>query len=195
MKFATAAAVFVIALLAIGSLLNADLVLRRFPLDTGFGTVNAPLILGLVLFAGGSWILFLLVTSVSQGILLRKLECLSVASDEKDRELMRVKAAFFDEAVQTLRNVAGRLDHRLRELEPVLAVRRGESGSRPASANAVPPELAARLQNGPRGAGVLNARLPGRPGPGGMKSVWQERRENTFATGLTWQRPANEDAG
>jgi hypothetical protein len=109
------------------SLLNAELVLRRFPLVTGFGTVNAPLILCLVLFAGGSWILFLLVTSVSQGILLGKLEGLSVALDEKDRELVRVKAAFLDEAVQTLRNVAGRLDHRLRDLEPLLAGRLGES--------------------------------------------------------------------
>ncbi len=127
MKSATAAVVFVIALLAIGSLLNADLVLRRFPLVTGFGTVNAPLVLCLVLFAGGSWFLFLLVTSVSQGILLGKLEGLSVALDDKDRELMRVKAAFFDEAVQTLRNVAGRLDHRLRDLEPLPAGRRGES--------------------------------------------------------------------
>ena len=71
--------------------------------------------------------MFLLVTWVSQGILLGKLEGLSVALDEKDRELMRVKAAFFDDAVQALRNVAGRLDHRLRDLEPLLAGRRGES--------------------------------------------------------------------
>lgn len=194
MKSATAAVVFIIALLAMGSLLNADLLLRRFPLITGFGTVHAPLILCLVLFAGGSWMLFLLVISVSQGILLGKLKGLSVALDEMDRELMRVKAAIFDGAVQTLRDVAGRLDHRLRELEPVLAVRRGESGSRPASANAVPPELATRLQDSPRGAGVLNARLSGKPGPRGMKSMWQERRENTFATDLTWQSPANEEA-
>jgi len=41
--------------------------------------------------------------------------------------MMRVQAAFFNEAVQTLRNVAGRLDHRLRDLEPLLAERLGES--------------------------------------------------------------------
>jgi hypothetical protein len=58
---------------------------------------------------------------------LGKLEGLSVALDEKDGEMMRVQAAFFNEAVQTLRNVAGRLDHRLRDLEPLLAERLGES--------------------------------------------------------------------
>jgi hypothetical protein len=195
MKTATAAAVFVMALLAAGFLLNADLLLRRFPLNTGFGTVSAPLILCLVLFAGGSWMLFLLVTSVRHGILVRNLEGLSVASDEKDRELMRVKAACLDEAVQSLRHAAGRLDHRLWELEPVLAVRRGDAGSGPASANAVPPDLAAPLQDRPGGAGVLKARLPGKPGPGGMKSVWQQRREQTGATGLTWPRSADEEAG
>ena len=127
MWLATAVVLSVITLLGIGSVLNADLVLRRFPTVTGFGTVGAPLILCLVLFAAGSWVLFLLATSVSQWLLLRRLESLSVALDEKDRELMRVKAAFFDEAVQTLRNVAGRLDQRLRDLEPPLAGRRGES--------------------------------------------------------------------
>ncbi len=126
MKLAAALVFSVTALLGVGSVFNADLVLRRFPVVTGFGTVSAPLILCLVLFAAGSWVLFLLATSVSHGILLRKLENLSVALDDKDRELMRTKAAFFDESVETLRNVAGRLDQRLRELEPLLPGRRGE---------------------------------------------------------------------
>ncbi len=133
MKVATAAVLFVLALVGAGSALNAELVLRRFPVVTGFGTVNAPLILLLVLFGAGSWVLFLVAASVSQGILLGKVSSLSVALDEKDRELMRMKAAFFDESVQTLRNVAGRLDMRLRELEPLLAGRRADPVPHPSS--------------------------------------------------------------
>ncbi len=130
MKVATAVVLFVLTLVGVGSALNADLVLRRFPVVTGFGTVNAPLILFLVLFGAGSWVLFLLATSVSQGLLLRKLQGLTVALDDKDRELMRTKAAFFDESVETLRSAAGRLDQRLRELEPLLAGRRADPAPR-----------------------------------------------------------------
>jgi len=126
MKAATVVVLSVIAVLGVGSALNADLVLRRFPLETGFRMVSVPAILCLVLFAAGSWVLFLLATSVSHAMLLRKLENLSVALDDKDRELMRAKAACFDESVETLRNVAGRLNQRLGELEPLLAWRRGE---------------------------------------------------------------------
>jgi hypothetical protein len=60
---------------------------------------------------------------------LRRLEDPSIALDEldeKDRELMRAKAAFSDESVDSLRNAAGCLDQRLPQLEPVLAGRRGE---------------------------------------------------------------------
>ena len=130
MKLATAVVLCVIALLGIGSAFNADLVLRRFPVVTGFGTISAPLILCLVLFAAGSWVLFFLATSVSHGILLRKLAILSVALDDKDRELLRTKAACFDESVETLRSLAGRLDQRLRELEPLLAGRKAEPVAR-----------------------------------------------------------------
>ncbi len=130
MKVATAVVLFVLTLAGVGSGLNADLVMRRFPVVTGFGTVNVPLILCLVLFAAGSWVLFLFATSVSQGLLLRKLQGLTVALDDKDRELMRTKAAFFDESVETLRSAAGRLDQRLRELEPLLAARRAETAPR-----------------------------------------------------------------
>lgn len=126
MKAATAVVLSVIAVLGIGSALNTDLVLRRFPVETGFRTVSAPAILCLVLFAAGSWVLFLLATSVSHAMLLRKLEHLPVALDDKDRELMRAKATCFDESVETLRNVAGRLNQRLGELEPLLGGRRGE---------------------------------------------------------------------
>jgi hypothetical protein len=126
MKLATAIVVSVITLLGLGSALNGELVFRRFPVVTGFTTVSLPVILCLVLFAAGSWLLFLLATAMSQGLLLRKVEDLSAGLDEKDRQLMRSKAAYFDESVQTLRNVAGRLDQRLRELEPLLAGRKGE---------------------------------------------------------------------
>jgi hypothetical protein len=126
MNLATAVALVCIIFLGLGTTLNPDLVATRFPVATGYGTAHAPVILILVLFAAGSWFLFLLITSVSQGILLRKIEQLSAALADKEREVLRVKAGFFDESVETLQAVAGRLDRRLRELEPVLAGRRGE---------------------------------------------------------------------
>ncbi len=127
MNLATAVALVCLILLGIGTTLNPDLVSTRFTVATGYGTVDAPVILILVLFAAGSWFLFLLVTSVSQGILLRKIERLSTAVAEKDREVLRLKASFFDESAETLQNVTVRLDRRLRELEPLLAGRKNES--------------------------------------------------------------------
>ncbi|HEY7675782.1 MAG TPA: hypothetical protein VIG69_01830 [Candidatus Methylomirabilis sp.] len=126
MNLATAVALLCIILLGLGTSLNPDLVATRFPVATGYGTVEAPVILILVLFAAGSWFLFLLATSVAQGILLRKIERLSAAVAEKDREVLRLKAGFFDESAETLQHIAVRLDRRLRELEPLLAGRRGE---------------------------------------------------------------------
>ncbi len=132
MKLATAIALVFIALLGIGAALNAGLVWRHFAVDAGFGTVSIPVILCLVLFAAGSWILFLVAASTSQGYLLRKVEGLSIALDEKEREILEVKAASFDEAVGSLRNVTMRLDQRLRELETVLAAHAGEPVRHPA---------------------------------------------------------------
>ncbi len=126
MNLATAVVFLCVTLLGVGATLNADLVSARFPLAIGYSTVSAPVILILVLFAAGSWFLLLLVTSVSQGSLLRQIEGLSAALADKGRELLKLKATFFDESAETLQNVAVRLDHRLRELEPLLAGRRGE---------------------------------------------------------------------
>ncbi len=126
MNLVTAVALLLIALLGIGTTFNADLVATRFPVATGYGTVNAPVILILVLFAAGSWFLFLPLTSVSQEVLLRKIERLSAALDDKERELLKVKATCFDESVEILHNAAVRLDRRLRDLEPLLAGRKGE---------------------------------------------------------------------
>jgi hypothetical protein len=132
MKLATAIALLFIALLGVGAVLNRDLVLRRFPVDAGFAAVSVPVILCLVLFAAGSWILFLVAASTSQGYLLRKVEDLSIDLDEKEGELLRVKAASFDETVETLRNITMRLDQRLHELEVMLAQRPGEPIRHPA---------------------------------------------------------------
>jgi hypothetical protein len=126
MNLATAVALCCILLLGLGTSFNADLVATRFPVATAYGTVDAPVILILVLFAAGSWFLFLLVTSVSQGFLLRKIERLSAALAAKDREVLRLKASLFDESAETLQDITVRLDRRLRELEPLLAGRRGE---------------------------------------------------------------------
>ncbi len=126
MNIVTAVALFLIVLLGIGTTLNADLLATLFPVATGFGTVKVPAILILVIFAAGSWFLFLLLTSLVQDMLLRKIERLSIALAEKDRELLRVKATAFDESVETLQSVAVRLDRRLRDLEPMLPGRRGE---------------------------------------------------------------------
>ena len=126
MNVATAVALLCIIVLGIGTTLNADLVSTRFPVATGYATVNAPVILILVLFAAGSWFLFLLVTSVTQGTLLRKIERLSAALADKEHELLRLKATFFDESSETLQSVAVRLDRRLRDLEPLMAGRRTE---------------------------------------------------------------------
>ena len=130
MNLATAVALLCITLLGIGATLNPDLVSTRFAVTTGYGTVSAPVILILVLFAAGSWFLFLLVTSVSQGILVRKIERLSAALADKERELLKLKATFFDESAETLQSVAVRLDRRLRDLDPLLAGRRGEPAGR-----------------------------------------------------------------
>ncbi len=127
MNLVTALAICLMVLLGIGTVLNAELAATAFPVATGFATVNAPVILVLVIFAAGSWFLFLLLSSVSQDILLRRIERLSGALAEKDRELLRVKATAFDESMETLQNVAARLDRRLRDLEPLLAGRRGEA--------------------------------------------------------------------
>jgi hypothetical protein len=121
MRFVTVVVLCAITLLTIGSVLNAELVMLPVSTNTGFATVSVPLILYVVLFAAVSWVLFLAATVVSQGLLLRKVESLSVALQEKDREVQRIKAAFFDESVETLRTVAGRLEQRLRELEPLSA--------------------------------------------------------------------------
>ena len=121
MKLATAIAIVIIALLGFGAYLNSGLVMRRFPVDIGVQTVSVPVILGLVLFAVGSWILFLVSASTSQAYLLRKVEELSIELDERERELHQVKAASFDETIETLRNVTVRLDQRLREIEGMLA--------------------------------------------------------------------------
>ncbi len=126
MKVTTALALTGIALLGFGAALNADLVATRLPVATGHGTVSAPVILILILFAAGSWFLFLLITSVSQGALVQKIERLSTALVEKDREVLQLKATFFDESAETLQNVALRLDRRLRDLEPMLAGRQAE---------------------------------------------------------------------
>ncbi|HXZ43460.1 MAG TPA: hypothetical protein VEH53_01435 [archaeon] len=133
MKLATAIALLLISLLGVGAVLNTDLVLRRFPVDAGFAAVSVPVILCLVLFAAGSWILFLVAASTSQGYLLRKVEDLSIDLDEKERELLGVKAASFEETVETLRNITMRLDQRLHELEVMLAQRPGEPIRHPAS--------------------------------------------------------------
>ncbi len=132
MKLATAIALVFIALLGVGAVFNADLVWRRFAVDAGFRTVSVPVVLCLVLFAAGSWILFLVAASTSQGYLLRKVEDLSIALDEKERDLLEVKAASFDETVETLRNVTLRLDQRARELETMVASRAGEPVRHPA---------------------------------------------------------------
>jgi hypothetical protein len=132
MKLATAIALVLIALLGIGAFFNSDLVLRRFPVGIGYRTVSVPVILCLVLFAAGSWVLFLVAASTSQGYLLRKVEDLSVTLDERERELLQVKAASFEEAAETLRNVTVRLDQRLRDLEKMLAARPEEPVRRPA---------------------------------------------------------------
>jgi len=131
MNLATAIALCLFAVLGIGISLNADLVSTRFSVATGFGTVNAPVILLLVLLAAGSWFLFLVATAVSQQFLLLRIERLGAALADKERELLRVKATFFDESVDTLQNVAVRLDRRVRELEPVLATRKPEPASQP----------------------------------------------------------------
>ncbi len=132
MKLATAIALLFIALLGVGAVLNTDLVLRRFPVDAGFAGASVPVILCLVLFAAGSWILFLVAASTSQGYLLRKVEDLSIDLDEKERELLRLKAASFDETVETLRNITMRLDQRLHELDVMLAQRPREPIRHPA---------------------------------------------------------------
>src|SRR5262245_28785436 len=98
MNLVTAVAISLMLLLGVGTILNADLVATPFPVATGFDTVTAPAILILVIFAAGSWFLFLLLTSVSQDILLRRIERLSGALAEKDRELLHVKATLFDES-------------------------------------------------------------------------------------------------
>ncbi len=121
MKLATTISLCLIAFLVLGSALNADLVRKPFPVNTGFDAVEFPVILILVLFAAGSWLLFLLITSVSQGVLLQKIQELSVALDEKDRELFRVKATFFDETLEPLNGVPSCLDRRQRNSESRLA--------------------------------------------------------------------------
>lgn len=126
MNLATAIALCLFAILGIGTTLNADLVATRFPVATGFGQVDAPVILILVLLAAGSWFLFLVATAVSQRFLLQRIERLGAALADKERELLRVKATFFDESVDTLQNVAVRLDRRVREMEPLLAGRTPE---------------------------------------------------------------------
>jgi hypothetical protein len=130
-NLATVVALCVFAFLGIGTALNPDLVSTRFSLATGFGMVEAPVILLLVLFTAGSWFLFLVINSVSQDPLLRKIERLSGSVAEKERELLKMKASFFDESVETLQGAALRLDRRLRELEPVLNLRRAESFASP----------------------------------------------------------------
>ena len=50
--------------------------------------------------------------------------------------MLRLKVTFFDESAETMQRVAQRLDLRLRELEPLLARRRGE-----------PAELAGSLES------------------------------------------------
>ena len=112
--------------LGIGTTLNADLVSTRYEIATGFGTVTAPVILILVLFTAGSWFLFFLVTSFSQGFLLRKVEHVSTAFAAKDRELQTMKAALFEESAETLRRIAVRLNPRLYEPGPLLAGRKAE---------------------------------------------------------------------
>ena len=126
MNLATVVALCVFAVLGLGTALNPDLVSTRFSLATGFGMVEAPVILLLVLFTAGSWFLFLVITSVSQDLLLRKIERLSGSVAEKERELLKMKASFFDESVETLQSAALRLDRRLRELEPLLSQRRAD---------------------------------------------------------------------
>jgi len=138
MNLVTSVALCFIILLGLGTSLNADLVAARFPVATPYGTVEAPVILILVLFAAGSWFLFLFATSVAQGILLRKIERLSAALAEKDREVLRLKAGFFVESAENLQHLAVRLERRLRELEPLPAGRRGE-----------PPVRAAGLEGRP----------------------------------------------
>ncbi len=133
MNLATVVALCIFALLGIGTALNPDLVATRFPVATGFGTVSPPVILMLVLIAAGSWFLFLLITSVSQGFLLQKIERLTAAIAEKERELLKLKATYFDESMETLQSAAVRLDRRLRDLDPLLAPRRGEPHPQPAS--------------------------------------------------------------
>jgi hypothetical protein len=133
MNLVTALAICLMLLMGLGTILNADLVATTFPVATGFGTLTAPAILILVIFAAGSWFLFLLLTSVSQDILLRRIERLSGALAEKERELLHLKATLFDESMETLQSVAVRLDRRLRDLEPLLAGRKGDHTATPAA--------------------------------------------------------------
>ena len=128
MNLATVIALCLFALLGIGVTLNADLVATRFPLATGYGSVEAPVILILVLLTAGSWFLFLVATAVSQQLLLQRIERLSAALADKEREMLRAKATFFDQSVNTLQSIAARLDRRVRELEPVLAARQQDPG-------------------------------------------------------------------
>jgi hypothetical protein len=70
-------------------------------------------------------------------MLLRKIERLSIALAEKDREVLRLKANASDESIEILQGIAARLDRRLRDLEPGLAGRRDDA-VRPAGGAAGP---------------------------------------------------------
>ncbi len=112
---ATGVSFCLFAFLGIATTLNLDLLSMRFPLATGYGTVNAPVILILVLLAAASWVLLAILAQVSRWTLLQRIKNLSVVLDKKNRELLQMKATLLGESAKTLHGAAGRLDRRLRE--------------------------------------------------------------------------------
>ncbi len=112
---ATGVAFCLFAFLGIATMLNLDLLSVRFPVATGYGTVNAPVILILVLVAAGSWVLFAILAQVSRRTLVQRIESLSTVLDKKHRELLQMKATLLGEFTRTLHDAAGRLDWRMRE--------------------------------------------------------------------------------
>ena len=158
----------VVLFLGVGSALNPDLVLTRFGLATGYGTVQVPVILVLVLFAAGSWIVFVVLWEVSQRVLLHRLERQAAALGQKDRDLLRMRAARSDGSMEAFQNTVQLLDRRVRELDALLSGLRGLGPDRvggPPGSPAVPPRGATTPSAGketcmtpdPRGAAPARA--------------------------------------
>lgn len=130
MNVPTVVALAFIIILGIGITLNPDLVLTPFPVATGLGAAHVPVILILTLFVAASWVLFLLVASIDQRLLLRRIERLSATLAGKEREVLRAKAASLGGSVEALQGVARRLDAHLRGLEATSGAR-GREGRLP----------------------------------------------------------------